>query len=58
MTVTISGSWWHGLIIVIQQPHTADIYGQLVNAGGASYGGNFAITKAAGSQYSPSVSLQ
>ena len=33
----------------------ADIYGQLVNAGGGLYGGNFAISKAAGSQYSPSL---
>ena len=31
-----------------------DIYGQLVNAGGSPYGGNFAITEAAGSQYTPS----
>jgi hypothetical protein len=31
-----------------------DIYGQLVNAGGSPYGGNFAITEAAGSQNTPS----
>jgi hypothetical protein len=52
-------SFYHRSLVVWadQRPGTNgyDIYGQLVNANGTLYGGNFVISNAANTQFSPSV---